>query len=93
MSFVGDFGSPADIERRAKTLFHDQRDRIAKSTDRMFALLMAIQWVAGIVAALVVSPIRGDLFARVGACEIRGGSVPYPSKPNGLRTYRGVAGH
>ncbi|MCZ6698164.1 MAG: hypothetical protein O7D94_04455, partial [Planctomycetota bacterium] len=57
MSFVGDpMGSPAQLERRAETLFNDHRYQIAVSTDRMFALLMAIQWAAGIVAALLVSP-------------------------------------
>ena len=57
MSSVGDaIGSPADLEQRASTLFHNHFDEIAKSTDRMFALLMALQWAAGIVAALVVSP-------------------------------------
>src|SRR5271155_735382 len=37
-------------------LYHAHRDAINRRTDRMFALLMAIQWVFGIVAALVISP-------------------------------------
>jgi PAS domain S-box-containing protein len=47
---------PAEVERRTDTLFHERCDRIARSTDRMFAVLLAIQWAGGIVAAVVVSP-------------------------------------
>jgi diguanylate cyclase (GGDEF)-like protein len=39
-----------------KDLFTQHRRSIFERTDRMFAALMGIQWVAGIVAALWVSP-------------------------------------
>lgn len=41
---------------RAAELFLEAQDGIHKRTDRVFANLMIAQWVAGIVAALVISP-------------------------------------
>jgi methyl-accepting chemotaxis protein len=40
----------------ARTIFADNYGKILKRTDRLFAGLMAFQWVGGLVAALVVSP-------------------------------------
>src|SRR5215211_2533369 len=42
--------------QRAKDIFDEQQQAIFKSTDQMFAILMAIQWLAGIIAAWVISP-------------------------------------
>ncbi|MHB8382358.1 MAG: hybrid sensor histidine kinase/response regulator [Candidatus Binataceae bacterium] len=47
--------SPA-VERRADELFGAVRSEIYRRTDKMFAGLMAFQWVAGIVVAILVSP-------------------------------------
>lgn len=47
---------PGAIDLRAKELYEAQRDRIVCSTDRMFALLMILQWIGGIIAAVFVSP-------------------------------------
>jgi two-component system, sensor histidine kinase and response regulator len=52
----GDAGRPDSTLRRAEYIFNEQQQTIFKSTDQMFAALMAIQWLAGIVAALVISP-------------------------------------
>ncbi|HEX5709345.1 MAG TPA: EAL domain-containing protein [Pyrinomonadaceae bacterium] len=41
---------------RAESLFNEHRQAIFRRTDRMFAVLMAIQWVAGVAAALWISP-------------------------------------
>lgn len=41
---------------RALALFQDARESIYRQTDRLFANLMILQWIAGIVAALVISP-------------------------------------
>ncbi len=41
---------------RAEQLFSEQAQRIFRQTDRMFAILMAAQWVFGIVIAAIVSP-------------------------------------
>ena len=52
---LGQDGSPA-LERRANELFGAIRSEIFRRTDKMFAGLMAFQWVAGIVAAILLSP-------------------------------------
>jgi PAS domain S-box-containing protein len=41
---------------RTEELFREHQQTIFKSTDRMFAGLMAIQWVLGVAAALWISP-------------------------------------
>ncbi len=54
MSSVSDFQST--IHLRANRLFVEHRESIYRSTNRWMAVLMVVQWVFGIVAALVVSP-------------------------------------
>ena len=44
------------IRERTGVLFEAQQQRIYKHTDRLFAVLMALQWLAGIVAAIWISP-------------------------------------
>ncbi|MBI3542698.1 MAG: HAMP domain-containing histidine kinase [Deltaproteobacteria bacterium] len=44
------------MNARAENLFHDHVDAICRRTDRMFAVLMAIEYVGGIAAALLISP-------------------------------------
>ena len=41
---------------RVNHFFHQHQQDICKSTDRIFAVLMTLQWAAGIVAALWISP-------------------------------------
>ncbi len=48
--------APAAPLPTAEDLFLAQRDRVLRRTDRVFAGLMAAQWVVGVVIALVVSP-------------------------------------
>ncbi len=45
-----------DISQRADDLFHENRSNIFRRTDRLFAGLMVIQWIAGIFAAVWISP-------------------------------------
>src|ERR1051326_681475 len=47
--------SPATLER-AGALFVENQQTIYRNTDHLFAVLMTVQWLAGIVAALVISP-------------------------------------
>ncbi|HEX4146059.1 MAG TPA: response regulator [Pirellulales bacterium] len=42
--------------RRANVLFHEHQQRLFVRTDHMFATLLLFQWVAGIVAAVWISP-------------------------------------
>lgn len=44
------------LHKRAFEIFKDHHETILKRTDRLFAGLMVFQWIAGIVAAFVVSP-------------------------------------
>src|ERR1700693_1545381 len=46
----------SDIADRASVLFSDMRSAIFRCTDRLFACLMVFQWLAGVVAALLLSP-------------------------------------
>jgi signal transduction histidine kinase/CheY-like chemotaxis protein/HPt (histidine-containing phosphotransfer) domain-containing protein len=47
---------PVSTEARAQELYTAHRQSIYRRTDRVFAILMAVQWVFGIVAALFISP-------------------------------------
>ncbi len=44
------------ISRRSNAVFNEHRGIVFKRTDRLFAGLLVVQWLAGIVAALVISP-------------------------------------
>jgi signal transduction histidine kinase/ActR/RegA family two-component response regulator len=52
--YVGQF--PAAEDSRVQTLLNDHHGRIVVRTDRMFGVLFLIQYVAGILAALIISP-------------------------------------
>jgi signal transduction histidine kinase len=47
---------PNAEKARTEALFEDAENKILCRTDRIFARLMIFQWVAGIVAAIVISP-------------------------------------
>ena len=47
---------PAGVTRRAEALFEQHRHDVAARTDRLFAVLMLVQWVGGIAFATFVSP-------------------------------------
>lgn len=47
--------SPATLDR-AGALFVENQQTIYRTTDHLFAVLMIVQWLAGILAALVISP-------------------------------------
>jgi signal transduction histidine kinase/CheY-like chemotaxis protein len=49
-------GSGQVFMRRAEDLFNEHQQNIYKRTDRMFAVLMAIQWLAGVAAAYWITP-------------------------------------
>src|SRR5215213_11070160 len=44
------------IKGQAEQIYADHKQQIYRQTDRMFAVLIAIQGLAGIVSALVISP-------------------------------------
>lgn len=49
-----------DVKRRTEELFQAQEEANYRHTDRMFAWLMGIQWLAGIGAALWISPLAWE---------------------------------
>jgi PAS domain S-box-containing protein len=72
--------SPAGRDRRVAEIFNEHQRLVHKRTDRMFAGLMALQWLAGIAAALWVSPKAWDGAAsythpHVWAALLLGGAV------------------
>src|SRR5687767_12764715 len=63
---------------RAHEIWSERMDDLRRSTDRMFAILMFVQWLAGIVMALVVSPqtwigATGSIHPHVLAAVVLGG--------------------
>ncbi|MGD9720529.1 MAG: response regulator [Pirellulales bacterium] len=53
---VDDQPQSAATTARAAELFHEHQFRLHAATDRMFAVLLVVQWLAGVVAALWISP-------------------------------------
>lgn len=47
---------PAEIQDRAASIYDTQRQAIYRRTDKLFALLMALQWAGAFLAACVLSP-------------------------------------
>jgi hypothetical protein len=48
--------SPDEIAPRAAELVAEPKQRAHSRTSRLFTILMLVQWVAGIVASLWISP-------------------------------------
>lgn len=55
-SEIPDKKSKTTVKRQAEQIYADHQQHIYRQTDRMFAVLMIIQWLAGIFAALIISP-------------------------------------
>ena len=52
-----DISSDASVGERAEELFRHSEREFHKSNDRMLALLLILQWLGGIVAAVWISPL------------------------------------
>jgi two-component system, sensor histidine kinase and response regulator len=75
------------IENRTEALFRADRMELWQSTDRLFATLILLQWVAGIVAAIFISPrawagVESQVHPHVWAALFGGGLIA--SLPIGL---------
>jgi signal transduction histidine kinase len=73
-----DFVSAAT--RRGEELYETQRQDIIQRTDRFFAVLMPLQWLAGIAAALWISPrtwagAQSSIHVHVWAAVFLGGAI------------------
>src|SRR6266498_1810250 len=53
---ITDTSSESGLAQRTATLFQEYKDNIHKRADHLFANLMVLQWLAGIAAALWISP-------------------------------------
>ncbi len=54
--FTTDAAERAEVDRRARAIFDERSEAAHRRTDRLFALLLMLQWLAAIAAALFVSP-------------------------------------
>ncbi|HEV7999405.1 MAG TPA: PAS domain S-box protein, partial [Planctomycetaceae bacterium] len=46
-----------ELAENANRIFGDQKFRLHARTDRLFAALMILQWLGGVIAALAISPL------------------------------------
>jgi two-component system sensor histidine kinase/response regulator len=65
---------------RTRELFEQSREQLHKRTDHMFAALMAFQWVAGVIAAVWISPKAwvgqtSSIHVHVWAALLLGGAI------------------
>ena len=68
------------LQRRAAALFRAAENDLHRHTDQLFARLMIVQWLAGIAAALLISPLTwiGDssqVHVHVWAAVLLGGAI------------------
>jgi len=68
------------LQRRAAVLFRAAENELHRHTDQLFARLMIVQWLAGIAAALLISPLTwiGDssqVHVHVWAAVLLGGAI------------------
>jgi signal transduction histidine kinase len=52
--------SATRIAARAAALFEDHRDRVRRRADRVFGVLMIVQWAAAIIVSVVLSPFAWE---------------------------------
>lgn len=52
-----EISSDSNVAARANELFRHSERQFHKSNDRMLAMLMALQWLGGIIAAVWISPL------------------------------------
>ena len=65
---------------QVKVFFREQQLKIYKNTDRIFAILMPIQWLAGILIAWFVSPLtwqgpKSDIHSYIWTAVVVGGVI------------------
>ena len=70
------------VQARAAELFAWDRDEVFRTTDRWFAVLMMFQWLAGIAAALWISPRTwsgpmSQVHIHVWAAVVLGGAISF----------------
>lgn len=71
-----------EMEHRANALFDQQKLFVFRQTDRLFVVLMLLQWVAGIFVAIIISPRTwagqdSDVHIHVWSAFIIGGLITF----------------
>src|SRR6185369_11740361 len=66
--------------RRSRVIFDEHRRKIFRRTDRLFAGLLIVEWIGGIVAALVISPstwagASSEIHPHIWAAIFLGGAI------------------
>ncbi len=79
---INGIGPVDSTGQRSNQLLSDQQQRIYRQTDRMFAALMILQWLGGVVAALFISPSTwigqtSQVHLHVWAAVILGGIISF----------------
>ena len=74
--------SVVPIAPRIADIFNEHQEDICKRTDHMFAVLMALQWIAGIAAAYWISPFAwagstSRIHVHVWAALLLGGAISF----------------
>jgi PAS domain S-box-containing protein len=75
------FQNPSKTENlRAGEFFHEQQVGVYKRTDRIFSVLLPVQWLAAIVAANILTPLTWNgsqsyIHPRIGIAIIVGGII------------------
>src|ERR1700730_4198240 len=72
----------ASTAKRANELFWQNKQNIYQHTDRLFVYLMSLQWFAGIIFALLISPrawngISSSIHPHVWAAVFLGGVISF----------------
>jgi two-component system sensor histidine kinase/response regulator len=75
--------SISDSSSLGSELYQAHRQTIYRRTDRMFAVLMAVQWIFGVVAALLLSPLTwtgttSQTHPHVWSAMVLGGLISFP---------------
>ncbi len=87
------------VRERAETLFQQDRRDLSRRADRLFAVLMILQWVAAIAVALTISPrtwagATSQVHAHVWAALLLGGAIAsFPVALAVARPARAVTRH
>lgn len=79
-STVSDLETDPRVQTRTVELFNAEVDANHRRTDHMFAWLMGVQWIVGIILAFTVSPYAWDgatsyIHAHVWAAVLLGGAI------------------
>ena len=79
---IGNLGQAASekTSERARRLLAERLDKARRNTNRIFAVLMVVQWIAGILAAVLISPLTwigsaSETHIHVWAAVLLGGAI------------------